>query len=189
MAKKKKKKSKQSRKLSHEIKIDQVLLHSRTILLFSPINDEKAEEIVSKLLSLDHLNSNPIYLVINSPGGSLSSGFSIIDTMKGIKAPVVTIINGEACSMAGVISIVGDKRLITKHSIWMAHDVSSGVSDYVSKMIDRIEFVSEYQKKLMSVLRDNTKLTEKDIERAKNGELWFFSEECLKKKIVDSIIQ
>ena len=79
------------------------LLKSRIILLNGPINDETANVIVAELLYLDSLNHNDISLYINSPGGSVTSGFAIYDTMNLIKSDVSTICMGIAASMAAFL--------------------------------------------------------------------------------------
>ncbi len=174
---------------SKKIEIDQILLHHRQLFIFDKITSELANQINKTLIGLDRVNNKPIVLRINSEGGSLYAGFSIIDTMKTIKSPVITCIVGCACSMAGIISIAGDKRLMTKYSVWMAHDVSAYSEDYISKMIDYTEYLKENQKRVFEFLGRYTKLSQQELTKAKNGELWFFAKEAKRKGICDIVIE
>ena len=189
-----KKSKKRRRKLVLVKKIDkiepeQVLLRTRQILLYGEINTEKAKEVIEKLITLNDINHDPIALWINSGGGSVSDGFAIIDAMQGLEGKIYTIINGKACSMAGLISIVGTKRYMTKHSIWMAHDVYAGVEDYATKLITRNDFYKTVQKQVFEHLREYTKLSEAEITKARHQELWLYPEKCLEKGVIDKILK
>ena len=170
-----------------EIRPDQILLSERTILLFDEINQERAYKIVQQLLALDKISHQPILLAINSPGGSVSDGFAIIDAIKGIKSSVITLITGEACSMAGIISIAGDHRIMSPTAVWMAHNMRAGVIDYVEKIKDRAEFYAWYEDKCTDFLKAHTKLSREDITKAINGELWLDAKKALKKGVVDKV--
>ncbi len=186
---KRRRKSRRKKKRVPDIKIDQILLRRRQVFLFDVIKEDTIRNLIREIIALDNISPNPIILYINSPGGSVDDGFALIDTMRGIRSPIITVIIGQSCSMAGIISIAGDKRLISKHSVWMAHDMAGGIGgDYTTKVIDRTEFLKREQKKLNDFLRKNTKLSEAEVVRATHGELWFYPEECLKKGIVDEVI-
>lgn len=184
----KKKTSRRKRIKEIKIDIDQVLLKGRQVFLFGVIDCNLAINISRQLIALDKISHEPIAMYINSPGGSVSDGFAIIDAIKGISSPVITMITGQACSMAGLISVCSEYKLMTKNSVWMAHDMSFYLDDYATKAIDRTEFYKLTQAKLFKFLREHTKLTEQDIETARHGELWLESEECLKKGIVKKVL-
>ena len=164
MTNKPRKKKRKKYKRTGELKIDQILLHNRLLFLFSEITEETAYHVVRRLIALDLINNKPIALYINSPGGSVEYGFSIIDAIKGIKSPVYTIISGEACSMAGIISVAGDKRLMTRNSVFMSHDMSGGITgDYTTKVLDRADFLKKEQKRITEFLRKHTKLSNVEL--------------------------
>ena len=173
-----------------ELKVDDLLLKDRRLFLYGEVKEENMEKLVKSLFVLDAINDKkPIYLYINSPGGSVSDGFSLINTIKMIKSPVVTVITGEACSMGGLISIVGKQRLMTKNTFWMGHDMRGGIwGDYSGKIEHRAEFIKKCWKMIENHLRQYTKLTEKELETLRNGELWLTPEESLKKGIIDKIL-
>lgn len=177
-------------KNGRKIDIGQILLHTRQVFLFGVIDDDMAGDIVRQIIALDKINNNPIVMYINSPGGSCSAGFSIIDAMLGIKSPIVTMIIGKAFSMAGLISIAGKVRTMTENSMWMAHDVTSGDSDYVTKMVARVDgYLKPLQKRIFSFLGEKTKLTNAELEKARTEELFLTPQECIAKGIVDQLVQ
>lgn len=184
------KKDKKKKKKKLDIDIEQILLSKRQLFLFSAINEKSAKALIKNLIALDNLNNKPIVLWINSGGGCVSDGFSIIDVMKCIGSPVITLIVGQACSMAGVISIAGDKRWMAEHATWMAHEMAGGVwGDYTSKVLDRAGFLRKEQKKLMEFIKIHTKLTKRELRKAKKGELWLYPEDCIKKGIIDTVVK
>lgn len=169
--------------------IEKEHLKNREIFIFDVIEEELSKRVIQQLLYLDDKSHDDITIWINSPGGCVHDGFAIIDTMNKIKSNVTTIINGSACSMAANISINGNKRFITKHSVWMAHDMSGGIwGDYATKVLDRSKFIKILQKQLLDNLSKNTKLTKKELEKSKNGELWLTPRQCKRKGIVDKVI-
>ena len=166
-----------------------ILNKNRYILLYDEVNNLSSDMVCSKLRAMNFLDSKtPITLEINSPGGMISYGLSIIDTMNDIQAPVYTLISGEACSMAALISVVGEKRSITRNSVWMQHSCSDVVGDYLKHIQDRTTFLTKLEKKMDGILKNKTKLTSKQMVQIKNGELWLFAEEALQYGIVDKII-
>jgi len=172
-----------------KIDIDQILLDNRQIFIFSVIGDECAENVIRDLVALDTLNHKPIVVWINSPGGSLSAGYAIIDAIHGILSPVITITCGVAGSMAGALMLVGEKRLMTENSIWMGHDMSGGIgNDYMGKVLARTKFMKKYRDKYFNLIKSYTKFTKRDIKKMQNDELWLMADECLEKGLVDKII-
>ena len=187
----KKKKRKRKKRLSYkkELNVEQVLLHNRHLFLSGCIDEEKAFAITTRMIALDaYRPKTPIVLWINSQGGSVYSGLSIIGCMNELSSPIMTIINGIAASMAALISIQGAQRFMNRHSAWMGHDMQSGNHDYTTKAEYRFENTKKLQSKLFKILREETKLTEKDIETARHGELWLDAKECKKKGIIEEIL-
>ena len=184
-------KKKKKKKSSKNIDIDQILLTHRQLFLFGVVDEKLSSSIIKRLIALDRIShKKSINLYINSVGGDVGCGYAIIDTMNGIKAPITTIITGEACSMAGLISIAGDRRAMTVNSYWMGHDLSGGIGgDYTTKVLDRAEYLKRYQKQLEEFIKEHTNLTDKEIVKGRHGELWLDAYECLKKGIIDILIK
>lgn len=172
-----------------EIKIEDILLKDRRLFLYDKVISKNIADLIKQLFVLDKLNHKPIYLYINSPGGSVGDGFSLVNTFKLIKSPVYTIINGEAYSMGGLISIAGKKRFITKNSFWMGHDMRGGIwGDYSGKVEYRADYIKKCWKMIENHLKEYTKLSNKELEQLRNGELWLTPEEALQKGIIDKIL-
>jgi len=165
-----------------------ILNKNRYILLYDEINNVSSDIVCSKLRAMDLLNHKPIYLEINSPGGSVPDGMSIINTIEHIKSKVITIISGQACSMAALISITGDKRLIYSNSYWMQHSTADVIGDYIQYIKDRTKFLTEFENRTEKMLKLRTKLTSTDIIKIRNGELWINAEQALAKGVVDEVI-
>ena len=183
----KKKPIHKSRLIKQEFDVDLTLLGNRQLFLFDGIHDNSAEKIVKELYALDTINHNPIMLYLDSGGGNCSSGLAIINTMRTIKSPIVTMIKGEVCSMGAYISIAGNKRVCYNDSSWMTHDISAYIEETSQKIIDRARYLEKFYKIIEAKLRKYTKLNEKEIIKARNGELWLCADEMLSKGIVDEI--
>lgn len=188
MPKKKPIKLKNKKKGLLKIEIDQLLYNSRQVFLNGVINEISARDINRELRALAEINSKPIIMYINSRGGNIHEGLAIIDTMRTVRAPVVTVVTGIAASMAGIISITGIERLITKNGVWMAHNAVGGSYDYLEKVYDRVEYVKQMEKQIFQIFRNRTKLTERELTKSRHGELWLLSDDCKKKGIVDIIL-
>jgi ATP-dependent Clp protease protease subunit len=165
-----------------------ILNKERYILLYDEINNISSDMVVSKLRGMDILGHKPITIEINSPGGSVSDGMSIINTIEHIKSPVITVISGQACSMAALISICGDKRLIYTNSYWMQHSTSDIVGDYIQYIKDRTKFLCEFEGRTEKMLRLRTKLSNMDIAKIRSGELWLSADQALAKGVVDEVV-
>jgi ATP-dependent Clp protease protease subunit len=174
--------------INKKLEVDDILLKHRTLFLTGEIKTENIVKLIKDIFLLDALNKKPIKIYISSSGGNVPDGFALIDSIKLIKSPITTIIIGEACSMAGLISITGKDRYITKNAVWMAHDLSGGITgDYSGKIEYRAKHLSQLWKMIENHLKTYTKLTNEEIDLARTGELWLQPEECLVKGIVDKI--
>lgn len=175
-------------KLPFDIDVYQLLLHSRQLHLTGEISYKVTQPIINQIMALQLISDDPIVLWINSPGGALSDGFALVDTIQLSKVPIFTVIRGWACSMGAIISVAGHRRYMTANSMWMAHDVSTGSYDYGTKVIERVEQgVKHWQKQTFDFWANHSKLTPKDLEMARHGELWLTPEQCLDKGVVEKV--
>ena len=187
--KKRKKPKQRKRKIPSNVNIDNLLLlESRHVFLYEVIDAVSSKRVCKELVALDKISKEPIVLVINSPGGNITDGFAIMDTMRAIKAPVVTVITGVAASMAGIISVTGSPRIISSNSYWMGHEMQCGGYDYYDKFMARTKFFEELWKRLIEHLKKFTKLTLDDLEKLRRGELWLSATEAKKKGIADHVM-
>ena len=166
------------------------LLKDRIIFITGEINDDNANTIIGELLYLDSKSNEDIFLYINSPGGSITAGMAIYDTMNFIKSDVATICVGMAASMASVILASGKKgkRSILKNSEVMIHQPLGGVSGQATEIkivADRIIYLRDKLNKLLSEKTGkDIKIIEKDTER----DCYLTAEEALEYGLVDKIL-
>lgn len=130
------------------------LLDSRIIFISGEINDSMSNLIICQLLYLDSLSNEDIFLYINSPGGSVTAGLSIYDTMNYIKSDVSTVATGLCASMAAVLLAAGakGKRLSLKNSEIMIHQVLGGTQGQATDIKIQAERILEIKKKLNRIL-------------------------------------
>jgi ATP-dependent Clp protease protease subunit len=168
----------------------QILHIHRQIFLYGVINENVANSIKQNLIAFDIVSKDPITLWISSPGGSCPAGLSIIEVIKEIASPVITIINSEVASMAAMISVCGDKKLAFKNtSVWMQHPMSSGqAADYLPYIVDRTSYLIKYNEIMIKILKEHTKLTPSDYKKIENGELWLTGDELIEKGIVHKLL-
>lgn len=173
--------------IKQEFDVDLTILGNRQLFLYEDVSQSSSKRIVKQLYALDTINKDPIVLFINSDGGSCSSGLAIINAMRTIVSPVVTIITGEASSIAGHISASGNKRMCYKDAVWYEHALETYFEGCSTKLNKHNDFIKRYKKVLNDNLRDYTKLTETDIKNIDSQGLYLFANEMKDKGIVDEI--
>lgn len=166
------------------------LLKDRIVFLSGEINDEVANLIVSELLYLNSLNNEDIYLYINSPGGSVTAGMAIYDTMNFIKCDVSTICVGMCASMAAFLLSSGTKgkRVCLKNGEVMIHQPLGGVQGQATEIKIHAERIIKLKEKLNKKLASNTGKNIKDIERDTERDYYLDSEEALEYGLVDKVL-
>ena len=168
-----------------------ILLKNRIIFISGEIDDTLSNLVVAQLLYLDSLSHEDISLYINSPGGSVTSGFAIYDTMNFIKSNVCTIGYGICASMAALLLSSGHKgkRYILPNADVMIHQVlgkSEGQASDVKIATDRI---LNLKNRLNRILSKNTNKHIKTIEKDTDRDNYLNAEEALEYGIVDKIIK
>ncbi len=167
-----------------------ILNKNRIIHLYDSICDTSADIVVTKIKVMNLLdNKLPITLEINSGGGEVTSGFSIINAIEHSKAPIHTVISGEACSMAALVFICGKKRFMYENSCIMFHPISSGQQDYLAFIKDRTKALIHLNQTLNRLYKKHTKLDEIDLVKTEAGELWLPAAGAKKKGVCDIIIK
>ena len=166
------------------------LLKDRIILLSGEIDDNLSNIKVSELLYLDSLGHDDISLYINSPGGSITSGMAIMDTMNFIKSDVSTICIGMAASMGAFLLSCGKigKRYILPNAEVMIHQPLGGVEGQATEIKIVAERILKLKEKLNKILSKNTGKNIKEITRDTERDYFLDSKEALEYGIVDKII-
>lgn len=166
------------------------LLKNRIILLSGEITDETANVIIAQLLYLDSINNNDISLYINSPGGSITAGMAIYDTMNLIKSDVSTTCVGLAASMGAFLLSCGTKgkRYCLPNSEVMIHQPLGGVNGQATEINIVANRILGLRNKLNKLLSQNTKKNLKQIEKDTERDYYMTAEEALNYGIIDKII-
>jgi len=167
------------------------LLRDRIIFLSTPINDHVASLIVAQLLFLDAEDSEKdIYLYINSPGGYVSAGLGIYDTMQYIKPDVATICIGQASSMGAFLLAGGKKgkRSALPNARVMIHQPLGGAEGQASDIKIQADEILFLKKKISKILADNTKRSLSQIEKDTDRNFFMSPEEALKYGIIDKVL-
>ncbi len=167
------------------------LLNERIIFLGGPIDDHTANLIIAQMLHLEHEDpKKDIMLYINSPGGSVTAGLAIVDTMNFIKPNVSTICVGIAASMGAVILSNGTKgkRFALPNSEVMIHQVMGGAEGQASDIEISAKHILRTKDTLIKILAKNTGKTPQVVEKDSDRDYWMLAEEAKKYGVVDEII-
>ncbi|HEL1669175.1 TPA: ATP-dependent Clp protease proteolytic subunit [Streptococcus suis 2651] len=169
------------------------LLKDRIIMLTGPVEDNMANSIIAQLLFLDAQDpTKDIYLYVNTPGGSVSAGLAIVDTMNFIKADVQTIVMGTAASMGTIIASSGakGKRFMLPNAEYMIHQPMGGTGGGTQQtdMAIAAEHLLKTRNNLEKILADNSGKTVKQIHKDAERDYWMSAEETLAYGFIDQIM-
>tara|TARA_Y100000590_G_scaffold430030_1_gene543230 strand:+ start:326 stop:925 length:600 start_codon:yes stop_codon:yes gene_type:complete len=168
------------------------LLKERIIFLGTPINDYVSSVIIAQLLFLEAEDpEKDVFIYINSPGGVITSGFGILDTMNYIKPDISTICMGQAASMAAVILSAGTKgkRMTLENSRVMIHQPMGGVSGQATDIEIHTKEILFLREKLNKILSLNTGQTIETIENDTNRDNFMSADKAIKYGLVDEILK
>ena len=168
------------------------LLKERIIFLGTGINDAVSSTIIAQLLFLEAEDpKKDIYMYINSPGGLITAGFAILDTMNYIKPDVSTICMGQAASMAAILLSMGKngKRMALENSRVMIHQPLGGATGQASDIEIHTKEILYLRDKLNKILSKNTGQSVSTIEKDTNRDHFMSSHDALKYGLIDEIIK
>lgn len=165
------------------------LLKDRIVFLTGEINDSVASIVISELLYLDNLSNEDIYLYINSPGGSITSGMSIYDTMNFIKSKVITIGIGMTASMAAFLLSSGNVRYALPNTEVMIHQPLGGAQGQATDIKIAAERIIKLKEKLNQILAKNTNQPLEKIYNDTERDNFLSASEALEYGLIDKIIE
>lgn len=167
------------------------LLKDRIIMLSGEINDANSNIIVSELLYLDSISNDDISIYINSPGGSVTAGMAIYDTMNFIKSDVSTICIGMAASMAAFLLSSGKKgkRYCLPNSEVMIHQPLGGAEGQATEIKIAAERILKLKDKLNRLLSNNTNQNIKKVSKDTERDYFLNAEEALNYGIIDEVLK
>ncbi len=168
------------------------LLKERVIFLVGQVEDHMANLVVAQLLFLEAENPDKdIHLYINSPGGSVTAGMSIFDTMQFIKPDVSTMCIGQACSMGAFLLTAGakGKRYCLPNSRTMIHQPSGGAQGQASDIHIHAQEILKIRERLNELMAKNTGRSVEDIARATERDYFMSAEESKEFGLIDEVLQ
>lgn len=168
------------------------LLKDRIITVQGPVEDGMANSIVAQLLFLDAQGHEDIYMYINTPGGSVSAGLAIVDTMHFIKSDVQTIVMGVAASMGTIIASSGakGKRFMLPNAEYMIHQPMGGTGGGTQQtdMAIAAEHLLKTRHNLEQILADNSGQTLDKVHADAERDNWMSAQETLDYGFIDAIM-
>ena len=178
-----------------ELRVTQMDIFSRMMMdrilwLAGPVNDRMSTVVQAQLMFLDNLNVNDITLYIDSPGGSVKSGLSIVDVIDYVNSDIVTVNTGMAASMGSILLGCGTKgkRFSLRHSRVMLHQVSTGASGNIQDIRRSIAEGEKYNDRLFELLGEYTGKDKKQVLEDASRDLWLNAEEAKAYGIIDDVI-
>lgn len=174
----------------HEL-IQEKLLGERKVFLWGMVNDTSAKHVIDRLLYLELQNHEEIQLIINSPGGYVTSGFAIYDTIQQIKSPVSTVCSGLAASMGSILLSVGEKgrRFIQPHARVMIHQPSGGAQGQASNIEIQAREIIKTKELGAKLLAENCGQPFEKVMKDFDRDFWMGAEESIAYGIVDGVVQ
>ncbi len=168
------------------------LLQERIIFLTGPVYDQVAAVISAQLLYLESVNpSKEISFYINSPGGVVSAGLAMYDTMQYIRCPVSTVCIGQAASMGSLLLAAGEKgrRFCLPNARVMVHQPSGGAQGQASDIEIQAREILEIRKRLNEIYRGHTGRTLEEIEQKLERDTYLSADEAKEFGLVDEVVQ
>ena len=167
------------------------LLKERVVFMVGPVEDYTANVVVAQLLYLESENPDKdIHLYINSPGGSVTAGLAIYDTMQFIKPDISTLCIGQASSMGALLLTAGakGKRFVLPHSRCMIHQPLGGFSGQASDIDIHAQEILKTRDKLNSILKEHTGQSMKTIQKDTDRDNFMSASESAKYGLIDKVL-
>lgn len=172
--------------------IDEKILNNRKVFLWGQVDDNSAQHVVERLLYLELQDpGKEIQLIINSPGGYVTSGFAIYDTIKSISSPVSTVCSGFAASMASILLSAGEKgrRFVLKHGRVMIHQPSGGSGGNAADIEIQAAELIKTKELGAKLLAENCGQTFEKIMKDFNRDYFMNAEESVAYGIADAVLE
>lgn len=167
------------------------------VFFYGEVNEENAKILNRTLRSMDKDLQTasirfgveaPIRLYINSNGGSVLAGFSIVDTIQSLGTDVHTYIDGSAASAATLISIAGDKRFAHKNSFMLIHQLSSNFWGKYEEIKDEMHNIDLLMSRITEIYTERTKVPKRELEKILKRDIWLDADKCVEWGLVDEIV-
>lgn len=158
----------------------------RTVIISGEVGDASRSQ-ARRILELARESTDPIYIMLNSPGGSVFDGVQVIQAIEASRAPVYTVCAGICASMAAIIFEYGTKRFIANKSILMFHPASGGAQGEIDKMVSRLTFIQSYIGEMEANIARRSGMAFKDYKFLSGVELWT-AQSAVKQGLADAVV-
>jgi len=165
-----------------------VVLSQRIVDIAGGISFDSMKKAQKEVLELSSQGDEPIWIRINSPGGSVDAGLILIDTMKAVKAPIHCIVESSAYSMGAIILSYCDKRYGMPHSTFMLHEASYGTSGEDPHNRSKLEFLTKYLDRMHEEIARNIKMDTKKYRTRIRDTWWMLADEAKSIGLIEEII-
>jgi len=173
-------------------KVNLLINNDRTVVLRGPVRTNNIEAIMNQIKGFAEVSNDNIFIIINSPGGSVVDGFELITLIKSIKAQkginTYCAIESEGFSMAAILATFCHRTYMHKYSNIMFHEASYGVKDSATHIKTRVEFMSRYLDTLNKDIAEQMGISLKEYEERILREWWLTAEEAAEYGIVDGVL-
>lgn len=168
--------------------IKATLNEQRVLFLNTEVTYKTAQALSNQIKQLQRTSSEPIWLLIDSPGGSVLDGALVISEMESSKAPVNTVCVGLCASMAAMIHSYGAKRYAVDRSVLMYHPASGGAQGQIPNMLSQLTTISRYIDKMVSNIVSRSKISKAEYEKLVAYEFWIDAEDAYAKGLTDGTV-
>jgi len=169
------------------------LLEHRIVMLSEPVMPRPAQRLMAQLLLLDAQDpKKPIHFYINTPGGSISDGFAIFDTVRFLSAPVVTVCTGLSASMGTILMLSPQEkknRVCLPNTRFMIHQPSSAYRGSASDIEIGAKQILKLRDRLVEIYVEETKMDEERVRADLNRDYWMTADEAVKYGLCDRIVR
>ena len=163
-------------------------LTSRNVDLQGPITLASVRKVVDKLIEFNSISHDPIFLRINSSGGSVSAGFILIDTLRALDSPVYALVESQAYSMAAIIAVFCEKRYMLPHATIMFHEVSYSALGEDPSIRSRVDFNIRYIDQIHREIATALRISHVDYRQKIRDGWWLLADEAKKAGVVDEVV-
>ena len=165
-----------------------ITLNDRTVALTGGVNHSMIKVAQKRLLELDKQSNEPIWLIINSPGGSVDDGLILVDTMASVESPKHCLVESRAYSMAAIILTFCDARYVLPHGTIMLHEASYGTAGEDPSNRSRVDFIGRHLDRLHEELAKRLGMTMADYREKIRDGWWLLAKEAEKAGVVDAVV-
>ncbi|MGK0289157.1 MAG: ATP-dependent Clp protease protease subunit [bacterium] len=168
------------------------LLKTRTIIISSAVDSKLAQKVIQQILLLEQESPDEeIKIMINSPGGEVTSGFGIFDTLRFVSCPITTIVSGLAASMGSILSLAGDKgrKFAFPNAEFMIHQpLLSGMQGQVTDLEIQSKSIQKTKNKIAQMYADQTGKSLEQVLKDIDRNYWLDADDAVEYKLIDKII-